>query len=145
MVVATTTAIVRFNMLIEDYLSSFVSFCIAFCTYLYFQVVFMLTTVRAKKASVVDWNNDCSCPQFVQALRQGIVKGCGSVTEVMRPCGAWRVTLDYNWHLFTVTLPMATQLRSDAVKVCTGFRKVDHRILIRTADIPLKSRWIHSV
>jgi hypothetical protein len=54
MVVATTTAIVRFNMLIEDYLSSFVSFCIAFCTYLYFQVVFMLTTVRAKKASVVD-------------------------------------------------------------------------------------------
>jgi hypothetical protein len=54
MVVATTTAIVRFNVLIEDYLSSFKCFCMAFFSYLYFQVVFMLITVRAKEASDVD-------------------------------------------------------------------------------------------
>lgn len=145
MVVATTTAIVRFNILIKDYLSSFKSFCISFFAYLYFQVIFMLITLRAKKASDVDWNKEFSFPPFVQALREGIVRGCGSVTEVMRVCGAWRVTFYYNWHLFTVTLPMVTQLRSDAVKVCTCFRKVDHSILNRTADILLKGRWIHSV
>jgi len=105
----------------------------------------MLITLRATKASDVDWNKGCSCPQFVQALREGIVRGCGNVTEIMRACGAWRVTFDYNWHLFTVTLPMVTQFRSDAVKVCTGFRKVNHSILNWTADILLKGRWIHSV
>jgi len=54
MVVATATAVARFNMLIKDYLSSFKSFYIAFFTYLYFQVVFMLIALRAKKASDVD-------------------------------------------------------------------------------------------
>jgi hypothetical protein len=96
MVVATTTAVVRFNVPIKDYLSSCKSFCIAFLTYLYFEVVFMLITLRAKKASDVDCNKGCSCPQFVQALREVIVTGSESVTEVMRACGAWRVTFDYN-------------------------------------------------
>jgi len=145
MVVAITTAIVRFNMLIKDYMSSFKSFYIAFFRYLYFQVVFLLITLHAKKVSDVDWNKGCSCPQFVQALREGVVRGCGSVTEVMQACGVWRVTFDYNWHLFTVTLPMVTKLRSDAINICTGFRKVDHSILNRTADILLKGWWIHSV
>ena len=83
-------------MLIKDYLSSFRRFCITFFTYLYFQVVFMLITLRAKKASDVDRNRGCCCPQFVQALREGIVRGCGSVTVVMRASEAWGVTFDYN-------------------------------------------------
>jgi hypothetical protein len=144
-VVATTTAIVRFNVLIKYYLSPFRRFCITFFTYLYFQVMFMLITLRAKKSSDIDWNRGCSCPQFVQALIEGIVKGCGNATEVMRAFGAWRVTVGYNWHLFIVILPMVTTLRSDAIKVCIGFQKENHSILNRTAAILLKGRWILSV